>query len=238
MSISLHRFHGQAQSPALRLMFQLQWKNPHQSIIVLHPTFIALGFVLLCSTSSDTRLLNTANWHLLCLHSHTYGVCPPLFLSAPLFSCVRHLSQPSVVGSNAKEKAGKQLKETRRTQRQEPALYYTRQTLDFMRLLVNRWSTVSPWLSLQGCLTWIVSPGLSHLDCLGGSAIKRVCCHLQFIHFTGNKKAVVIPRITGQRVLLNLTKMEDARIFVICLLSVATSSPTKSLCSSAIYCAT
>jgi len=214
MSISLHRFHGQAQSPALRLMFQLQWKNPHQSIIVLHPTFIALGFVLLCSTSSDTRLLNTANWHLLCLHSHTYGVCPPLFLSAPLFSCVRHLSQPSVVGSNAKEKAGKQLKETRRTQRQEPALYYTRQTLDFMRLLVNRWSTVSPRLSLLGCLTWIVSPGSSHLDCLawiispgsshldclGGSAIKRVCCHLQFILFTGNKKAVVIPRITGQRV--------------------------------------
>jgi len=101
-----------------------------------------------------------------------------------------------------------------------------------MRLLVNRWSTVSPGLSLQGCLTWIVSPGSSHLDCLGESAIKRVCCPLQFIHFTGNKKAVVIPRITGQRVLLNLTKMEDARIFVICLLSVATSSPTKSLCSS------
>ena len=26
-------------------MFQLQWKNPHQSVIVLHLTFIALGFV-------------------------------------------------------------------------------------------------------------------------------------------------------------------------------------------------
>jgi len=26
-------------------MFQLQWKNLHQSFIVLHPTFIGLGFV-------------------------------------------------------------------------------------------------------------------------------------------------------------------------------------------------
>jgi len=45
MSISLHQLHCQSQSPVLRLMFQLQWKNPHQSVIVLHLTFIVLGFV-------------------------------------------------------------------------------------------------------------------------------------------------------------------------------------------------
>jgi len=28
----------------------------------------------LCSTSSDTHLPNRANWHLLCFHSHAYGV--------------------------------------------------------------------------------------------------------------------------------------------------------------------
>ena len=73
--------------------------------------------------------MDGANWRLPCLHSHTmpfaplcasrrlsphaYGICPDF----PTFT-------PSLpVVSNTKENPGKQLKQTRRTQRQEPALF-------------------------------------------------------------------------------------------------------------------